>query len=706
MVMQRHPHYLPPNHNSQRPVRHLFFDTETKQIPIDATVSEQKLVLGWALFWRRRYGRTKDTLLWQFFTDSSAFWDFAVSHTSTKETLYLSSHNITFDLLVCDGFNELERRGFELKNVYTKGMTTILRINDGMRKMVVVNNSNWFQCSLKALGKAVGLAKLDVDFDSVSFDDLKTYCKRDVEILYRAWMMWYQFLDTHNLGGWTPTLPSQAFAAFRHRFMNHKILVHCDDKAIELERASYHGGRSSVYYCGIADKDTYYKVDINSAYPFIMLTTPVPIKLLFVSNRVTIDYMTEHLSKHAVIADVTIDCDENPYPIIRDNHTVYPIGHFRTVLTTPELNYALERNWIVKVHRAAFYKQAIIFDEYVRFFYSLKQTYREKNNDAFYYMTKLFLNSLYGKFGQVSTSFEPFAGDDDELSGVSAVVDIKNNCVDTVYRFGSTTWIEKRKGETYHSMPAIAAHITAATRLYLHSLRLIAGVDHCYYSDTDSLIVDSVGLEKLQPWLDDAELGKLKVEGVSNIIDIRTPKTYEFGGEWKRKGIPYHAEQLSENSWQFDSFPSLRGIGRKTLSVPYWTRETVRTLKYTLYDGEPGVNGWVKPVHLMEYEPSLNDGVDIETRIATIERELKILKNTRLVPPSVMYLLWDFTHMVAKCSYTPDGTPIPTERANWDDIVNALGYDNLKQLLHAVKKQSLSDIESSRLRFDRSAIIA
>lgn len=598
MVAGRRAHYLPPNHNTKRPVRHLFFDVETEGIPLNKEIKEQRLKLGYALFWRRRHKRNKDTMLWQFFTDSGTFWDFVMQHVSKRETLYLVSHNITFDLLVCNGFEELEKRGYELTSVYTKGMTTILRVTDGDYKIVILNNSNWFQCTLKSLGEAVGLEKLDVDFRAVSDGDLRVYCQRDVEILYRAWSMWYEFLDEHDLGGWTVTLPSQAFAAFRHRFMKHKLLVHDNEDALKLERTSYHGGRSSVYYRGTNKDGPFYKVDINSAYPYAMLNTPVPIKLLFYSQRVTLDYLRSHIPNRAAIADVTLHVDENPFPLIKDGHTVYPTGFFRTTLTTPEIVYALERRWIKTVHSAAFYEQAAIFDEYVRFFYGLKSEYRDKDNEPFYYMVKLFLNSLYGKFGQCASNFERFTENNPELDGVTAIVKVEENKIQTVYRFGSTLWIEVRGGETYHSMPAIAAHITAATRLYLHQLRLAAGTRHCYYSDTDSLIVDAVGLSNLQPWLDDSELGMLKVEGVSDYIDIRSPKTYQFDGDWKRKGVPSHAKLVADDTWQFDAFPSLRGVGKKTLAVPYWTRETLRTLTYKLYDGTPDDSGWVNPVHL------------------------------------------------------------------------------------------------------------
>ena len=43
------------------------------------------------------------------------------------------------------------------------------------------------------------------------------------------------------------------------------------------------------------------------------------------------------------------------------------------------------------------------------------------------------------------------------------------------------------------SFPAIASAVTSYARAYLYNLIQIAGYHHCYYSDTDSLIVDKQG---------------------------------------------------------------------------------------------------------------------------------------------------------------------------------------------------------------------
>jgi hypothetical protein len=55
--------------------------------------------------------------------------------------------------------------------------------------------------------------------------------------------------------------------------------------------------------------------------------------------------------------------------------------------------------------------------------------------------------------------------------------------------------------------------------------------------DTDSLFVSEEGRNKLEVFIDEKQLGKLKVEDCSSVLNIRAPKDYTFGDEVKMKGI-------------------------------------------------------------------------------------------------------------------------------------------------------------------------
>jgi len=159
---------------------------------------------------------------------------------------------------------------------------------------------------------------------------------------------------------------------------------------------------------------------------------------------------------------------------------------------------------------------------------------------------------------------------------------------------------ERRSGESYHSCPAIAAHVTAYARLYLARLVSLAGPGHCLYMDTDSLIVDQAGRNALAPLVDDAELGCLKTEGVSPWVEINTPKDYSMEGRIKTKGVSARAEQLAAGVYLQDAWVRLDGMLQRGDVSHYTIRRGLKRLSRQLYSGAVDPVGWVHPWVLAE----------------------------------------------------------------------------------------------------------
>ncbi len=687
MVTTRRAHYLTPNEDKSKPSRHLFFDTETKPYPLDDKKTEQRLYLGWCLFWNRREPTDRDTLHWYYFEAPDTYWDIVEENTYPRNTLYLVAHNINFDLSVLKGFEQLDSRGWTLDSLYTKGMTAIIRFHKAKSKIIVLDNGNWFKTSLRELGKAIGLEKGEVDFENVTKDLLSEYCKNDVEIIYRAWLQWYDFCDTHDLGKWGYTIPSQGFHAYRHRFMFVPLLVHNTPEAINLERASYHGGRTSVFYSGTLTDRTIYKLDINSAYPWGMKGHKQPTELLFYSDRVTLASLSKYMAKNCVIADVKLVTNENPYPVEFEGHNIYPVGTFRTVLSTPELAYALDKGWIREVYQASIYHAEECFNEYVTYFYGLKRDYKQQGNKTFFYMVKLMLNGLYGKFGQTASKFEYYGHVDDIIDGNIDILDTKTGEKIMLYRFGNDLWVERQKGESYNSIPAIASHVTATVRMYLHTLRLSAGLEHVYYCDTDSLFVDKEGYANLQPYLDNNELGKLKLEDTTDSLTLMVPKTYRFGSHWTRKGIPERSIEVAPDTFQFDRFNSIRGMAKSNSKLPYFTEITQRKLNYKLYDGIITPSGWVKPIEDPNPEQVPTYDPEVSLEIFETSELINQLKEARKVPGWLVFKLWDYRKTEWKHAPTATGKMVALEYSKYNEDCRQWGFETLEDLKEEIQIQ-------------------
>jgi len=619
-------------------------------------------------------------VVYERFHTIDAFWDIVIKRCTRKRPLNLVAHNVNYDFGVLDIFEQLTARGFELQHIYLAGMTAILSFAHDSYKILVLDNANWYKVPLAELGEALGYPKLDVDPLTATEEEADPYCKRDCEILLKAWQTFYTFIDQHNLGKWGHTLPSQAFNAYRHRFMSYPIHIHADKDVLELERAAYHGGRTSIFYKGNLNSDQYYYLDVNSMYPYVMAQHQAPRRMHSIKEHVTLALLKEYLKSYQCIAQVTISTEEPCYPVKHKGHIVYPVGQFTTTLCTPELEYALEHKHILAVERVVRYDSAPLFKSYVNFFYNLKKEYKADDKAAFYLMVKLFLNSLYGKFGQRSISMEPVEIDDPDIARCCRIVDHSTGKAIRLYRFGDQLWQQVDQGEAYNSAPAIAAHVCAFARMYLWSLIKKAGREHVYYCDTDSLIVDSVGFSRLHDRLEETRLGALKVEQTADNVTLYAPKCYQFGDTTRRKGVPRKAKQIAANSWEYDQFPSFRQQSRWTPGTPFHTTRAQRTLTYRIYDGTESTKGWVTPFNAIDLEIPVNIPEEDLHRAAQLQVVRETMSQALKIDAKTIFSIWDHKKGTWRQAKDSQGNIVPLEYSRWDSKATELGFSDLRAL--------------------------
>jgi len=596
-VGNRKEHKIKSNKSTALPSYFLFFDTETWEERVSEGEVRQRLRLGWVCRVYRDKRRDKWSEKWKEFKSVSEFWDFVEECVPERKAIWCFAHNLDFDFRVLEGFKVLKERGWEIQTFIYDSKNIILSFRRGKKTLLFLDTFNYFKGSVKKLGESMGLPKLEIDFKNASEEELSRYCRRDVEIIKEFMMKFIDFIQQNDLGTLQKTLASQAFTAFRHRFMKHGIYIHNNEEAIELERLSYRGGRTEAFFIGKLPKGRYYKLDVNSMYPFVMREYEYPTKLIKVENNPTLSGLMRALKRFFVIAHVRVRVRE-PCVGIKGERLIFPVGEFDAFLCSPELELVMKYGEIVRVYKYALYEKHQIFKEYVDFFYSLKEKYSRENNTAFKQIAKLFLNSLYGKFGQRTRLFECL-GECEHEDGYEIVIDMETGERITYRYLNGEVWVESKDYiEGNNSMVAIASAVTAYARCYLWSLIKKTGIENVFYVDTDSLIVNEEGFKRLQDLLDEYKLGYLKVEGVSENVEIRNAKDYTFGEETKRKGIKKDAVQIAPNKFKQIQFERLRTAWRKGRVNEVYVLEVEKELKQEYLKGIVTKSGRVKPFEL------------------------------------------------------------------------------------------------------------
>ncbi len=495
------------------------------------------------------------------------------------------SHNFHFDRIAIDIkrlFNELELDIVSFDRVFF----VLLRkkIANRLHMLVLNDNMNYYPMSIKFLGKVFGKEKMVADYDNPS-KELIDYVFRDVEILRESHLYVVKKV-VNELGKerYFLTLSSLSMALF-DKYASEPIFYHTNKEIKSIERASYKGGRNENRVFGIV-KGKIFKLDVNSEYPFMMISKEFPVMPVYYANYdenryysiivskqgriyftdykkisfsdlwekiqngeylaiidATIDIMDDSIGLRADITETEVDLNSDilsseieiidPYEKVSAN-LVFPIGkNIRVVITSPELVEFKDYIRIRKVHKVIMYRKGKPFRKFVAKFYGERVKSKINNDKPKDILYKLILNTLSGKFAQhvkydvvINLEYDPFP-DKDFVTFYDA------STSETIKKIFGRAFVVLTEDEQdfVKSTVAISSFITAYGRIYI--TKLIKLVEEnggkVYYYDTDSLHVDEVGYKILKEngfIANSHELGKLKVEGVYDAGIYITNKQY------------------------------------------------------------------------------------------------------------------------------------------------------------------------------------
>jgi hypothetical protein len=533
------------------------------------------------------------------FTSEAEFWRELLTLSNRKWSVYVVAHNWQFDAAMIELDKAFTRYGLEVSRFNIKDRRFIVDLRVGKVLLKLRDSYQYVPMPLDAIGQYVGLPKLPMPSEDAPFDKWLTYCKRDVDVLQSIMLSYVYFIQQNDLGNFAATTPAQAFAAFRHRFMTHDIFIHDDEDALDLERRAYHGGRCEIFFYGRVEQPLY-KLDVNSMYPALMRDNLYPTAKATRYNHLSIDRLREIVSDSLVVAQCRVRTAEAAYPLIQDGKLIFPVGEFWTYLTTPEVTYALSRGHIQEVGETVTYTGAPIFTEYVKSLYAMRQAYKAQGNQPFQLLCKLLLNGLYGKFGEKFQDIVDKGRTDAQIPEFVefAYQERPGEWPHSAFILAGHLYVYENEREGMNSAPAIAAHVTAYARMKLYNYIAQAGREHVFYMDTDSLIVDAIGYQRLASEIDTHALGKLKLEETADSAEFYAPKDYVFGDEQKIKGIRRDAVPLQVGVYSQEQFGKWLTLVRRGVTGEITIHQVTKHLRREPDKGIVDSNGRIWPLQV------------------------------------------------------------------------------------------------------------
>lgn len=511
--------------------------------------------------------------------------------------MILAAHNVSFDMQVGGIMRWLKEQNAKLDLWYKAMTTTIISGSLFDTKITIIDTMNHWPMSLENVGKAIGVPKMEIDFENCSREYLAKYCQNDVMVMVHSWATLHQMLYSNWKLRPKLTLASSTVACYKTNPNWQKIRSHLNTEVHKDSYRSYFGGRVELFRHGEFSGKTLHKVDVNSLYPAVMCKYPYPIKFASTLQNPSERVIEEVINDFVIIAKVDLNMEKPQFPYRHNDNTQYPTGTFTTFLAGMEFAKAFNQGNITRVHHANLYQCDNIFTNYIHRLNTLKEQYGRENNLGKREVAKRLMNSLYGKFAQLgfTNEYDGHWEKDQYLRGIDMTKDYKNPIPFMV--LNHEKYLLQQNVILPHTQPHIAACITANARSLMWEYFNKAGLENCYYSDTDSIIVNDLGLENLQPYLNEHELGLLKNEGSTDYLRIYARKAYLWGEKRVTKGIPKNSVEQENNRYKYLTYRSLpAAVFQTDKSIPFkfWQH---RTLKDVIPDGYVVKDGVVIPPH-------------------------------------------------------------------------------------------------------------
>lgn len=335
------------------------------------------------------------------------------------------------------------------------------------------------------------------------------YLRVDTISLYQCIMIFWKTINEkiipeNPLHKLKRTIASTAMTIYRKKYLRKNILTPSNKKQIQYEKKSYHGGLVSCPNHGIYDNCI--GLDVNSMYPYAMTTQEVPSSYIHTWTR-------KYIPGKLGIYYVEFETNESEFLYIyNENGSLSKSG--KGYLTSIEIEDILENGGSIKVINGFVYWRAEkLLKNYAYDLYDIKSTAVKNKNKSLEIISKLFLNSLYGKFGQSATAFSyQTMSLDEQRKRMKRGQKIKD--------YGNVVAVEEEIHSEY-SFIGIASFITARSRLNLIKA-IRANREKALYCDTDSLFIQGypIGLS-IGP-----KLGEWKIEFEGAELHLAGKKTY------------------------------------------------------------------------------------------------------------------------------------------------------------------------------------
>ena len=518
------PHLLHEMKSSRVPRRFVFFDTEAHRTQAKG-LERQTWRLGVTLevHWQSKERQWSRPILTRHATPET-LWQVIVRSAREDSRTVVVAHNLSYDLRIADGFTWLPRLGWSIEKLVLAPEHVGFDAAEGRNRLVFIDSTTTLPQSIDSLGKLLEIDKPKLPTEGDSDETWFGRCAIDTEIIAHAYLTIVDALRSQDLGCWARTGAGIGWNTVIRRHLNAKVLVHEDDALRTIEQEAIYGGRAEAWQWGRLRREKWHEWDYELAYAAVAGTETLPAyyqdHVASLSLRhIRRTYPATRWLCHAHVSQ------SQPLLPARDEHgTYFPTGTLTGWWWDCELIMAEDYGAEVTVIEAHRYKGEPWLQTWASWVQDLVADTSSPQAKVLGVAAKHWQRSVigrsamrYGNWTEVGPAY---------INGVSYMdtLDLESGVLGATFQAGGRRWESFERTWWDQALPQLLSAVSAHCRVRLWNAMQVAGPQHVAYVDTDSLIVDSQGSERLRLVTGNEGLGSLREKSTIARLDVWAPR--------------------------------------------------------------------------------------------------------------------------------------------------------------------------------------
>lgn len=350
------PHWLSPPGRTSTPRLVVCFDTETSTV--QDGVDEVLRLRCWDAIVRARGGGGDGGSATRSVAgeDPAALADLLEACADQAGEAWALAHNLGFDLAVTSLPMVLADRGWQVKFMNLGDETCVFVLERDRAKLVLTDSWAWLRSPLAQAARDAGMRSLPMPAEQASLAAWHRRCAHDVAILDRLVAELMGWWDGRDLGAFAVTGAGCGWRSLRKITPPRSVLVGSDGDRTTFEREAIYSGRKEVYRVGQVQRSWVADFDLVNAHLTTVAHLPLPTEPVRSDLATLLLDPLDPPEGLGAIARVDITTDRPCAPCRIGDDIWWPVGHFNTILSTPELAGVVEAAEGVTVRERRWYR--------------------------------------------------------------------------------------------------------------------------------------------------------------------------------------------------------------------------------------------------------------------------------------------------------------------------------------------------------------